>query len=115
MVYLAQSPDDPTAQPQMAPPDHPEGPSIAQEVLVAIGGTLACMMTVCIVVTFTRCCCRRRKDDSSSDEEPDQEYAQSPTEEVVIAKHPANETYAQVITELQHSHVGTECREPMEE
>ena len=74
MVYLSSAASVPTAQPHTAMgPGGDLDMSAGHKVNAALGGLLACMTAVALVVTFTRCCCWRRKDEGT-EEEDEEEY-----------------------------------------
>ncbi len=42
-----------------------------KDVVLAACGTVGCMFTICMLITFTRCCCRRNKDSDSETDNDD--------------------------------------------
>ena len=38
-----------------------------KDIILAVSGTIGCMLTVCMLVAFTRCCCKKEKDDDEEE------------------------------------------------
>ena len=38
-----------------------------KDIILGVSGTVGCMLTVCMLVAFTRCCCKKEKDDEEEE------------------------------------------------
>ena len=38
-----------------------------KDIILGVSGTVGCMLTVCVLVAFTRCCCKKEKDDEEEE------------------------------------------------
>ena len=76
MLYVAESSDQSTPKSVLNSVD---GLNLnlrfhLKDIILAVCGTVACMFTLCMLVTFTRCCCKKQKDDSDEEQQPQSQH-----------------------------------------